>query len=66
VEALRSKLIVERHEREKEQNDYGVMIRWDAFLQKDRKPTEKLILKLSLYDCQENWTDCFIPGFNFI
>jgi hypothetical protein len=27
VEALRSKLIVERHEREKEQNDYGVMIR---------------------------------------
>jgi hypothetical protein len=24
---------VEHHEREKEQNDHGVMIRWDAFLQ---------------------------------
>jgi hypothetical protein len=27
VETLRSKLIVEHHEREKEQNDHGVMIR---------------------------------------
>lgn len=35
METLRSKLIAERHEREKEQNDHGVMIRWDAFLQKE-------------------------------
>lgn len=29
MENFKSKLIIERHQREKEHNDHGVMIRWD-------------------------------------
>lgn len=32
LEALRSKVTAERHEREKEQNDHGIMIRWAALI----------------------------------
>jgi hypothetical protein len=35
LETLRSRLTVERHERQKEQSDHGVMIRWDTLVQND-------------------------------